>query len=81
VGGHIDVTQRLKRRNTIIGKLTREPSMEVTQFHDIGGGPGTPSESLARVCSEPTPPQDLDHRQDEGLHRQSEAFRVTVRCM
>jgi putative GTP pyrophosphokinase len=37
VGGRIDVTQRLKRRNTIIDKLTREPSMEVTQFHDIGG--------------------------------------------
>jgi len=37
VGGRIDVTQRLKRRSTIIDKLTREPSMEVTQFHDIGG--------------------------------------------
>jgi putative GTP pyrophosphokinase len=37
VSGRIDVAQRLKRRNTIIGKLTREPTMEVTQFHDIGG--------------------------------------------
>ncbi len=37
VNGRIDVTQRLKRRNTIINKLTREPSMELTQFHDIGG--------------------------------------------
>ncbi|HST56179.1 MAG TPA: RelA/SpoT domain-containing protein [Solirubrobacteraceae bacterium] len=37
VNGRTDVTQRLKRRNTIIDKLTREPTMEVTQFHDIGG--------------------------------------------
>jgi ppGpp synthetase/RelA/SpoT-type nucleotidyltranferase len=37
VNGRIDVTQRLKRRNTIINKLTREPTMEVTQFHDIDG--------------------------------------------
>ena len=37
VNGRIEVTQRLKRRQTIIDKLSREPSMEVTQFHDIGG--------------------------------------------
>ena len=37
IDGHIDVTQRLKRRSTIINKLTREPTMEVAQMHDIGG--------------------------------------------
>ena len=37
VNGRIEVTQRLKRRQTIINKLSREPTMEVTQFHDIGG--------------------------------------------
>jgi putative GTP pyrophosphokinase len=37
VEGRIDVTQRLKRRLTIIDKLQREPTMEVTQMHDIGG--------------------------------------------
>lgn len=36
-GGRIDVTQRLKRRQTIIGKLAREPKMQVTQMQDIGG--------------------------------------------
>ena len=37
IDGHIDVTQRLKRRSTVIDKLTREPMMEVAQMHDIGG--------------------------------------------
>lgn len=37
VDGRIDVTQRLKRRMTIVDKLAREPTMEVTQMHDIGG--------------------------------------------
>lgn len=37
IGGRIDVTQRLKRRPTILDKLTREPTMEVTQMQDIGG--------------------------------------------
>ncbi len=37
IDGHIDVTQRLKRRSTVINKLTREPTMEVAQMHDIGG--------------------------------------------
>jgi putative GTP pyrophosphokinase len=35
--GRLDVTQRLKRRPTILDKLTREPTMEVTQMQDIGG--------------------------------------------
>lgn len=37
VDGRIDVAQRLKRRITIIDKLFREPTMEVTQMQDIGG--------------------------------------------
>lgn len=37
VDGRLDVTQRLKRRMTIVDKLAREPTMEVTQMHDIGG--------------------------------------------
>ena len=37
MNGRVEVTQRLKRRQTIINKLSREPTMEVTQFHDIGG--------------------------------------------
>lgn len=37
VGGKIDVAQRLKKRDTIIGKLDRFENMELTQMHDIGG--------------------------------------------
>lgn len=37
VRGRIDVAQRLKRRNTIIDKLEREPRMNLTQMQDIGG--------------------------------------------
>jgi ppGpp synthetase/RelA/SpoT-type nucleotidyltranferase len=40
-GGHInervEVTQRLKRRNTMIFKLAREPKMNLTRMGDIGG--------------------------------------------
>lgn len=36
IEGHIEVTQRLKRLDTLIGKLEREPG-NVTQMHDIGG--------------------------------------------
>lgn len=36
VNGRIDVTQRLKRLNTMIDKLAREEG-RVTQMHDIGG--------------------------------------------
>jgi hypothetical protein len=35
--GTVDVTQRLKKRDTIIGKLERFPNMDLTQMHDIGG--------------------------------------------
>jgi putative GTP pyrophosphokinase len=37
VDGRVDVTQRLKRTGTIGDKLTREPTMDVTQMQDIGG--------------------------------------------
>ena len=37
VNGRIDVTQRLKRRGTMINKLGREPMMHLTQMGDIGG--------------------------------------------
>jgi putative GTP pyrophosphokinase len=37
VDGQVDVTQRLKRTWTIGDKLTREPTMDVTQMQDIGG--------------------------------------------
>jgi putative GTP pyrophosphokinase len=37
VDGRVDVTQRLKRTATIGDKLTREPTMDVTQMQDIGG--------------------------------------------
>lgn len=37
IQGKIDVAQRLKKRDTIIGKLDRYPRMELTQMHDIGG--------------------------------------------
>ncbi len=33
----IDVTQRLKRRITILGKLEREPTMKLSRMADIGG--------------------------------------------
>jgi putative GTP pyrophosphokinase len=36
VNGHIQVAQRLKRMDTLIGKLAREEG-RVTQMHDIGG--------------------------------------------
>lgn len=35
--GRIDITQRLKRTSTIGDKLSREPTMQVTQMQDIGG--------------------------------------------
>jgi GTP pyrophosphokinase len=35
--GRVDVTQRLKKRDTIIDKLERYPKMDLTQMHDIGG--------------------------------------------
>jgi putative GTP pyrophosphokinase len=35
--GPVNVTQRLKRRPTIVDKLTREPTMNLTQMGDIGG--------------------------------------------
>jgi GTP pyrophosphokinase len=37
VDGRVDVTQRLKRTVTIGDKLSREPTMDVTQMQDIGG--------------------------------------------
>jgi ppGpp synthetase/RelA/SpoT-type nucleotidyltranferase len=37
VAGKIEVTQRLKKRDTIISKLERYPHMALTQMHDIGG--------------------------------------------
>jgi putative GTP pyrophosphokinase len=37
VGGRIEVAQRLKRFDTVIDKLAREPTMQVTQMQDIGG--------------------------------------------
>ena len=37
VAGRVDVSQRLKRRATIVGKLEREPTMDLTQMADIGG--------------------------------------------
>lgn len=37
INGRVDVAQRLKKRDTIIGKLDRYPRMELTQMHDIGG--------------------------------------------
>lgn len=33
----IAVTQRLKKRSTMLNKLLREPTMALTQMHDIGG--------------------------------------------
>lgn len=36
-GGRVEVTQRLKKRDTIIDKLERFPQMALTQMHDIGG--------------------------------------------
>jgi GTP pyrophosphokinase len=35
--GKVEVTQRLKKRDTIIDKLQRYPKMDLTQMHDIGG--------------------------------------------
>ena len=37
VDGRVDVTQRLKRTETIGDKLSREPTMKVTQMQDVGG--------------------------------------------
>lgn len=37
VSGRIDIAQRLKRRPTIIDKLARQPTMELTQMQDVGG--------------------------------------------
>jgi len=37
IDGRIDISQRLKRRPTMIDKLEREPQMNLTQMADIGG--------------------------------------------
>jgi ppGpp synthetase/RelA/SpoT-type nucleotidyltranferase len=37
VEGRVDVTQRLKRRTTMIGKLNREPGMKLARMEDIAG--------------------------------------------
>ncbi len=37
IEGKLDVAQRLKKRDTIIDKLDRYPSMKLTRMHDIGG--------------------------------------------
>ena len=37
VDGRVDVTQRLKRRETMIWKLDREPKMQLARMGDIGG--------------------------------------------
>jgi len=37
VDGEMEVAQRLKKRDTIIGKLNRYPKMKLTRMHDIGG--------------------------------------------
>jgi ppGpp synthetase/RelA/SpoT-type nucleotidyltranferase len=34
---HVQIAQRLKRRPTIIDKLTREPDMHLSRMHDIAG--------------------------------------------
>lgn len=36
-GCPVEVSQRLKRLNTIIDKLTREPTMALSRMQDIGG--------------------------------------------
>jgi ppGpp synthetase/RelA/SpoT-type nucleotidyltranferase len=37
VGGEIEISQRLKRFSTIVDKLRREPTMQLTTMEDIGG--------------------------------------------
>ena len=37
VGVNAEVTQRLKRRQTILDKLRREPSLDLSRMQDIGG--------------------------------------------
>jgi putative GTP pyrophosphokinase len=37
IGGRVEVAQRLKRLETMIDKLDREPKMGLTQMQDIGG--------------------------------------------
>jgi putative GTP pyrophosphokinase len=37
VDDRVDVTQRLKRRRTMIGKLNREPGMKLARMEDIAG--------------------------------------------
>jgi hypothetical protein len=37
LGGQIEVAQRLKRHDTMVDKLSREPAMKLTQMQDIGG--------------------------------------------
>ncbi len=37
IDGRVDVTQRLKRRITMINKLGREPGMNLARMEDIGG--------------------------------------------
>lgn len=37
IGGDVEITQRLKRRDTVWDKLRREPTMKLSRMQDIGG--------------------------------------------
>ena len=51
IGSDVEITQRLKRRNTVWDKLRREPTMKLSRMQDIGGCRAVlPSpEAVARV--------------------------------
>jgi hypothetical protein len=72
VGDRIDVAQRLKKRDTIIGKLHRFENMKLTQMHDIGGVRATFAVTRLRRRREPALTQELDDREDARLHRSAQ---------
>lgn len=52
IGGGAQITQRLKRRDTVWDKLRREPAMKLSRMQDIGGCRAVlPSlEAIEKVC-------------------------------
>ncbi len=70
VDGRVEVTQRLKRQDTLIGKLDRERG-NVTQMQDIGGVRGG-AERTPRLSRAAEAAEVVDDRPRARLHRQPE---------
>jgi GTP pyrophosphokinase len=70
------VTQRLKKHTTMLDKLVRQPTMDLTRMEDIGGCRVT-LPTLAEVDAGTSPPADLSVRL-QALHLRVAPFLTGV---